>query len=71
MAGAFFYAGASSIWKVDDESTGYLMKRFYKYLPDHNEAESLRLAQLDALEKYQGMFYWASFSHIGYDGHQF
>ena len=57
LARAFIYAGASanvsSLWKVDDESTCYLMKRFYEYLTDHSEAESLRLAQLDSLKKYK------------------
>ena len=63
---AFLYAGAralvASLWQVEDESTAYLMKAFYRNL-DHGMpiAEALRAAQLrlhaEGYEPYQ----WAPF----------
>ena len=51
---AFQYAGArtvlASLWKVEDESTAELMKRFYGYLKaGKTKDEALRLAQIDLI----------------------
>jgi CHAT domain-containing protein len=69
----FMYAGAkrvvASLWKVDDEATGELMRRFYeqmfaKGLPP---AAALREAQLGLWRqpRWQAPFYWAAFSVQG------
>ena len=51
---AFQYAGArsvlASLWKVEDDATERLMKRFYGYLKaGKTKDEALRLAQIDLL----------------------
>jgi len=69
LSRAFIYAGTpsivSSLWKVEDESTAYLMTQFYKNLRKYNKAESLRRAQLKTKKKYNDIRYWASFVLIG------
>ncbi len=69
LSRAFFYAGTpsliSSLWMVEDESTEYLMGRFYRYLKRYDKAESLRRAQLDTRKKYRHPRSWASFQLIG------
>jgi CHAT domain-containing protein/Tfp pilus assembly protein PilF len=70
---AFMYAGAStviaSLWTVDDESTGYMMKSFYTHLKQGmGKAEALRLAQLDTRQKYPHPYYWAAFVLTGDPG---
>jgi CHAT domain-containing protein len=67
---AFLHAGArsliASLWKVEDQSTEFLMTRLYTYLNDgKGEAEALRLAQLDTLETYPSPYYWAPFTLVG------
>jgi CHAT domain-containing protein/predicted negative regulator of RcsB-dependent stress response len=66
----FIYAGASkvvaSLWKVDDEATSELMKRFYWYMlkEDKPAASALRLAQIDIMrsrEQWSPPYYWAGF----------
>ncbi|MDP8239811.1 MAG: CHAT domain-containing tetratricopeptide repeat protein [Candidatus Hatepunaea meridiana] len=69
LSRAFIYAGTpsliASIWRVEDESTGYLMESFYKNLKNLNKAEALREAQIATKEKYSDMFFWAPFVLIG------
>jgi len=69
LSRAFIYAGTpsllASIWRVEDESTGYLMTNYYRNLKTSNKAESLRKAQLAAKEKYNDIFFWAPFVLIG------
>jgi CHAT domain-containing protein len=56
----------ASLWKVDDEATSELMKRFYanmleKKLP---AAAALRSAQLDLMatrDQWRAPYYWAGF----------
>jgi CHAT domain-containing protein len=69
---AFQYAGArsvlASLWKVDDESTSELMKRFYGYLKaGRTKDEALRLAQLDLIRStgYSQPRDWAGFELMG------
>ena len=69
---AFQYAGARSIlaslWKVEDESTGELMKRFYGYLKaGKTKDEALRSAQIDLIHSpnLAQPSHWAAFQLIG------
>ncbi len=65
----FMHAGAerviASLWKVDDEATAELMKRFYVYHLDKkmSAAAALRQAQLEIseLDLWRDTFYWAGF----------
>jgi CHAT domain-containing protein len=65
----FMYAGASrviaSLWKVDDESTAELMKRFYQQVLKGGLTPSaaLRAAQIDMWKqkRWQSPYYWAPF----------
>ncbi len=65
----FMYAGAervvASLWKVDDEATGDLMKVFYKEIFREGvaPAAALRKAQIAMWqqEQWRAPFYWAAF----------
>ncbi len=66
----FMYAGAArvvaSLWKVDDEATAELMKRFYTYMIEKKMAPSkaLRQAQFEIptlRDDWRPSFYWAGF----------
>jgi CHAT domain-containing protein len=65
----FMYAGAArvvaSLWKVDDEATAALMKRFYQRILQEGQspAKALQMAQLDLYrqKRWQSPFYWAAF----------
>ncbi|MGE5199126.1 MAG: CHAT domain-containing protein, partial [Rhodospirillaceae bacterium] len=69
----FMYAGAkrvvASLWKVDDEATGELMRRFYEgmFRKGLSPAAALREAQtgLRRQPRWQAPFYWAAFSLQG------
>jgi tetratricopeptide (TPR) repeat protein len=69
----FMYAGAArlvtSLWKVDDEATAELMKRFYTkmLLEGERPAAALRAAQIEMWRQkdWQTPFYWAAFSFQG------
>jgi CHAT domain-containing protein len=70
LSRAFIYAGApslvASLWSVEDESTAYLMKHFYRYLQAGiGKGEALRRAQLDTMEQYPSPYHWAAFTLIG------
>jgi len=69
LSRAFICAGAqsllSSLWAVNDESTGYFMECFYRNLQNHSKVESLQIAQFDTREKYGDLYYWAPFVLIG------
>jgi len=69
LSRAFIYAGTpsvlSSLWMVEDQSTAYLMSRFYQHLRTEDKAEALRLAQQETRAKYPELHAWASFVLIG------
>ena len=62
---SFLYAGAPSIvaslWTVDDRSTAYLMREFYKNLATMNKADALQQAKLATMRQYPNPFHWAAF----------
>ena len=64
------YAGAAhvvaSLWKVDDEATAELMKRFYQNMlgPEKQRpAAALRAAQVSMWQekRWQSPYYWSAF----------
>jgi CHAT domain-containing protein/Tfp pilus assembly protein PilF len=66
----FMYAGAkrvlASLWKVDDEATAELMKRFYHHLLKDQipAASALALAKMElmqAREQWRAPYFWAGF----------
>jgi CHAT domain-containing protein len=65
----FFYAGAprvvASLWAVDDQATGVLMREFYQQLIQKHAtpAAALRAAQVVVMgrKKWQAPYYWAGF----------
>jgi CHAT domain-containing protein len=69
----FMYAGAkrvvASLWKVDDEATGELMRRFYEGMLVNRlpAAAALREAQLGVWRqaRWTSPYYWAAFSLQG------
>jgi CHAT domain-containing protein len=57
LAQAFLYAGTpavmSSSWNVEDDSTAFLMARFYTHpRQGTGRAESLRLAQMETRKRF-------------------
>ncbi|MEW6735496.1 MAG: CHAT domain-containing protein, partial [Acidobacteriota bacterium] len=73
MTRAFFYAGATSVatslWKVQDQSTAKLMVKLYRNLKNEklNKAEALRQAQLELITEgdFAHPYYWAAFILVG------
>jgi CHAT domain-containing protein/tetratricopeptide (TPR) repeat protein len=66
----FMHAGTSkvvaSLWKVDDEATAALMKRFYhnlleKKMPPAAALRQAKLEMMDAREQWRAPYYWAGF----------
>jgi len=67
---AFLRAGAAalvaSLWLVQDETTAWLMEKYYENLRKGvGRAAALRNAQLALGEKYPHPYYWAPFVLIG------
>jgi len=68
---AFIYAGApavvSSLWSIGDESTAFLMDKFYENLKVMPRDAALRSAQVDMIYggQYRRPFYWAAFYLTG------
>jgi CHAT domain-containing protein len=69
----FMYAGASSVvaslWKVDDEATAELMKRFYTNMLQKGmtPGAALRVAQNSIRQeaRWRAPYYWAAFTLQG------
>ncbi|MGL1863362.1 MAG: CHAT domain-containing protein [Pseudodesulfovibrio sp.] len=64
----FFVAGAPSVintlWKIDDQSTAMLAKRFYENMlkKGMDKAEALKEAKLYVMQKgFKEPYYWAAF----------
>jgi CHAT domain-containing protein/Flp pilus assembly protein TadD len=67
----FMYAGASrvvaSLWRMDDEASAELMKRFYQHMLEKKRmpaSAALRKAKLEMMEtggEWRAPFYWAGF----------
>jgi len=68
---AFIYAGApavvSSLWSIGDDSTAFLMEKFYDNLKVMPRDAALRAAQVDMIYggQYRRPFYWAAFYLTG------
>jgi len=68
---AFLRAGTptilASLWAVDDQATGVLMKAFYDNVTKQGKAEALRTAQAALLSdpRYAYPYYWAAFIVVG------
>ena len=63
---AFKLAGAQSLlmslWKVDDEATSYMMRKFYSsMLSGDTKHNAFKLAQKEVRNKYPNPYYWAGF----------
>lgn len=74
LSRAFLVAGAnaviSTLWPVDDTTSLFLMKRFYKYLGNgRRPSQSLSLAKRDMLRELGDAmpFYWAAYIFEGAD----
>ncbi|MEM8640633.1 MAG: CHAT domain-containing protein [Cyanobacteria bacterium P01_G01_bin.54] len=73
LAGVAVRAGArstlASLWRVNDQSTAELMKRFYQQLAKGSvtKAEALRLAQASLLKDsdFWHPYYWSAFVVVG------
>jgi CHAT domain-containing protein len=67
---AFLGAGAStlgvSLWLVQDNTTAWLMEKYYERLRDGaGPAAAIRTAQLALKEQFPHPYYWAPFVLIG------
>jgi len=66
----FLYAGTPTVvasrWRVDDESTAELMRRFYENLREgRSPASAIRAAGLAVRERHEHPYYWAPFVVLG------
>lgn len=65
----FLFAGAksivSSLWPVSDESTAFLMKRFYENLETMSKAHALRQALISTKKEYPHPLFWSAFNITG------
>jgi tetratricopeptide (TPR) repeat protein len=68
---AWMSAGAdtivASLWEVDDESTAFLMGRFYEHLKNSAAPQALQRAQTDTAARWPEPYHWAGFAVIGLD----
>ncbi|HWT94163.1 MAG TPA: CHAT domain-containing protein [Solirubrobacteraceae bacterium] len=75
LARALLYTGARtavlSLWRVDDEATSLLMRRFYSLLHRESDparphvAQALREAMLATREVHSHSYFWAPFTVLG------
>ncbi|WP_048131970.1 CHAT domain-containing tetratricopeptide repeat protein, partial [Methanosarcina sp. 1.H.T.1A.1] len=70
LSQAFLQAGARSLlvslWKVDDESTAFLMENFYDFwLKGDNKAEALSKAMDETRKLWSDIYYWGAFNLVG------
>jgi CHAT domain-containing protein len=67
---AFIYAGTpavvSSLWDVKDDSTSFLMERFYSHLRrGEGRAVALQRAQMETRHRFPHPYHWAAFVLTG------
>jgi CHAT domain-containing protein len=66
---AFLYAGTpavvTTLWKVDDRASYYLMQAFYDNLDESGPAAALRKAQLATMRDFPHPFAWAAYGLTG------
>ncbi len=66
---AFLYAGTpavvTTLWKVDDRASYYLMQAFYDNLDQSGPGAALRKAQLATMRDFPHPFAWAAFGLTG------
>ena len=66
---AFLYAGTpavvTTLWKVDDQASYFLMHEFYENLGRLKVAEALRQAQLTSVKDFPHPFFWAAYTLVG------
>jgi CHAT domain-containing protein len=67
---SFLYAGTPSLvvslWRVNDDSTTLLMKRFYEgLLAGETKARALQQAMIEIKQKYPHPYYWVPFILMG------
>lgn len=66
---SFMISGSSSVistlWKVDDEATTFLITKFYEELKANEKIEALRVAQIETMKKYKSPYYWGAFILAG------
>ena len=55
----------SSLWSVDDEATGCLMKSFYSNLSKMPKDVALQKAQIETMAQFENPFFWAAFNLTG------
>lgn len=74
LARGFFYSGSNSVvaslWNVNDKSTSFLMKDFYKNLKNReSKSKALRTAKLNYIDSHSlsetSPYYWSSFILLG------
>ncbi len=70
LSRAFLQAGVPSLivslWKVPDDSTQFLMTRFYEYWQgDTDKVTALHQAILETKENYPQPVNWAAFTLVG------
>lgn len=70
LSRAFFAAGADSVigslWSVDDQSTAFLMTKFYEILSKNpDKVSAFRQAMLETMKKYPDPKHWGAFTTIG------
>ena len=70
LVNAFIEAGAdtfvSTLWELEDQTTGHLMAQFYLHLAKHErKIDALRAAKIELLDQGLPPYYWASFQVVG------
>ena len=66
---AFLYAGTpavvTTLWKVDDRASFFLMRAFYKEIATQEPPAALRAAQRATLREFPHPYAWAAFGLAG------
>jgi CHAT domain-containing protein len=71
LARSFLFAGArnviASLWRVDDDATAELVRRFYGWLRTLPAPEALARAEMEMLsdDRWHSPYFWAAFDVLG------